>query len=537
MFEKFFQDVRIASDGEPGSAARLKEMVYVLRKHDVVRGMTPVKLRLVLEDLGALFVKWGQVMSMRPDFLPGEYCDELMKLQSEANPLPFKTIVEVIEEEYGCKWNKVFSEIDEAALGSASIAQVHKARLTNGAYVVVKVQRPGIYAVMAKDIMLLKRAARLLKVISHSQDVVDFNMVFDEMWTIAKQEMDFLVEADHIDEFRRLNHGSEYVSSPMVYRELTTQHILVMEYVDGFPIDDVDRLEKSRVDINFIGRKLGENYVKQIIEDGYFHADPHPGNIWIRGGKIVWIDFGMMGRLTNRDRAAIRRAIFALANRDTFEMKTAVLALGQPKGIINHTALYQDIESLMEQYDNMDFTTLKMGVLTQQILNLLRVHRIACPQGLSMFARGIMTIEGVMRMCCPKVSFVDIFINSMSLDFKRNFKWREEAAKAKREAYLLLKKSMQLPEQLSNIIKMTMSGQTKVNLDVTGTEETLKQIDMMINRLILAVLCAALLLGSSTICTTNMTPKIMEIPLLGVFGYLLAFILSLRIIWDIYRKK
>ena len=150
-------------------------------------------------------------------------------------------------------------------------------------------------------------------------------------------------------------------------------------------------------------------------------------------------------------------------------MKAAVLTLGQAKGRINHTALYQDIEYLMEQYDGADFSSLKMGILTNQILNLLRVHRIACPQGLSMFARGVMTVEGVMRLCCPKVSFVDIFIKSMSLDFKRNFKWRDELDKAKREAYLLLRKSILLPEQLSNIIKMTMSGQTKVNLDVTRT--------------------------------------------------------------------
>lgn len=537
MLEKLFQDISIASDGDSSSAARLKEMVAVLRKHDVVRGITPQKLRLVLEDLGPLFVKWGQVMSMRPDFLPHEYCDELVKLQTEVKPLPFSTIVEVIEKEYNCRWNQIFSEIDENVSGSASIAQVHRARLTNGERVVVKVQRPGIYDIMAKDIILLKRAATLLKVISRSQDVVDFNLVLDEMWTIAKQEMDFLIEADHIDEFRHLNHEADFVSCPSVYRQLTTQHILVMEYIDGFPIDDFERIKESGADINVLGRRLGENYVKQIIEDGYFHADPHPGNIWIRNGRIVWIDLGMMGRLSNRDRAAIRKAIFAFANRDTFEMKNAVLALGQPKGSINHTALYQDIESLMDQYDSMDFSSLKMGVLTQQILNLLRVHRIACPQGLSMFARGIMTIEGVMRMCCPKVSFVDIFVRSMSLDFKRNFKWRNEIDRAKREAYLLLRKSIQLPEQISNIIKMTMSGQTKVNLDVTGTHETLRQIDMMINKVIIAVLCSALLIGSSTICTTNMTPKIMEIPLLGVFGYLSAFVLSIRLMWDIYRHK
>lgn len=537
MLGKIFPELNKERKKDIGSAVRLKEMVAVLRKYDVVRGMTPEKLRHILEDLGPTFVKLGQVMSMRPDFLPQEYCDELMKLQNGAKPLPFSTILEVIEQEYSRRWNKVFSSIDEEVLGSASIAQVHRAVLTTGERVVVKVQRPGIYKVMARDMVLLRRAARLVRVVSHSQDVIDFDMVLEEMWGIAKQEMDFLIEADHIEEFRHLNQDEAFVTCPNVYRNLTTQHILVMEYVDGVRIDDFDGLRARGVDITLLGRRLGENYVKQIIEDGYFHADPHPGNIWVRGGRIVWLDLGMMGRMSNRDRTAIRKAVIALANHDTFEMKTAVLALGVPRGHINHTALYQDIDALMAQYSTLDFRELKMGQLTRQIMNILRVHHIACPQGLSMFARGILTIEGVMRLVCPKVSFVEIFAKSLQLNFKKNFDWRDELSKAKRESYLLMRKSMALPEQISDILKMTMSGQTKVNLDLTGSEEPLRHVDKMVNRVIVAVLCAALLLGSSTICTTNMTPKIMEIPLLGFVGYLIAFVLSIRLIWDIHKGR
>ena len=537
MLGKIFPELNKERKKDIGSAVRLKEMVAVLRKYEVVRGMTPEKLRHILEDLGPTFVKLGQVMSMRPDFLPQEYCDELMKLQNGAKPLPFSTIIEVIEQEYSRRWNKVFASIDEEVLGSASIAQVHRAVLTTGERVVVKVQRPGIYKVMARDMVLLKRASRLVRVVSHSQDVIDFDMVLEEMWGIAKQEMDFLIEADHIEEFRHLNQDEAFVTCPNVYRNLTTQHILVMEYVDGVRIDDFDGLRARGVDITLLGRRLGENYVKQIIEDGYFHADPHPGNIWVRGGRIVWLDLGMMGRLSNRDRTAIRKAVIALANHDTFEMKTAVLALGVPRGHINHTALYQDIDALMAQYSTLDFRDLRMGVLTRQIMNILRVHHIACPQGLSMFARGILTIEGVMRLVCPKVSFVEIFAKSLQLNFKKNFDWRDELSKAKRESYLLMRKSMALPEQISDILKMTMSGQTKVNLDLTGSEEPLRHVDKMVNRVIVAVLCAALLLGSSTICTTNMTPKIMEIPLLGFVGYLIAFVLSIRLIWDIHKGR
>ena len=516
---------------------RLKELVVVLRNREIMHGLTPEKLRMILEDLGPTFVKLGQVMSMRPDFLPQEYCDELVKLQTEVKPLPFTTIQIVIEEEYKTKWTKVFQSIDEQVLGSASIAQVHRAVLKTGEKVVIKVQRPGIYDVMSKDIVLLRRAATILKVISESSGVIDFNRILDEMWAIAKQEMDFLMESNHNDEFRQCNSDIDYVTCPIVNRQLTTSRILVMEYIDGIQIDKINEIKALGYDINDIGKKLGENYVKQIIDDGYFHADPHPGNIWIRSGKIVWLDLGMMGRLSTRDRAALKKAVFAVVNNDTYEMKAAVLALGVPKERINHTRLYEDIDAMMNEYVGLDFTSLHLGPLARKILAILSRHKIAIVPGISMFARGVVTIEGVMRICCPDVHFVEIFATHMQADFRKNFDLREELEKAKRDGYNLLRKSMRLPEQVSDILKMTMSGQTKVNFDLTGSEEPLRQVDKMINKLIVGIISSALLLGSSIICTTQMTPKIMEIPLLGVFGYIAALILCTRLVFSIMKKK
>ncbi|BEU87303.1 AarF/UbiB family protein [Selenomonas sp. TAMA-11512] len=536
MFEKLAETAVIARE-DRFAAPRLKEMIRVLREREIVRGITPEKFRLILEDLGPTFVKLGQIMSMRPDFLPQEYCDELMKLQSEACPLPFPEIQKVLEEEYQRRWTQVFASIDEEALGSASIAQVHRAVLKSGERVVVKVQRPGVHDVMSKDIVLLKRAATILNLLGPMQDVIDFRMILDEMWEIAKQEMDFLMEANHIEEFRHLNSDEPNILCPRVYHQLTTQHVLVMEYIEGLPIDDIEGIRASGYDITKIGTRLGENYVKQIVEDGYFHADPHPGNIWVRQGKIVWLDLGMMGRISNKDRAAIQKAIFALAQKDTLEMKTAVLALGVAKAKIDHTRLYEDIDALIAQYGDLDFQSLEMGVLSRQIMHVLRVHHIAMAPGISMFCRGIMTIEGVMRLVCPDVSFVEILARSMQLKLKRDFHWRDEVSKAKREGYLMLRKSLQLPEQISDILKMTMSGQTKVNLDLTGSEEPLRRIDKMINKLIAAVLSAALLLGSSIISTTQMTPKMMEIPLLGVIGYIAAILISGRLLWSILKHR
>lgn len=526
-----------AEDGsmDISSARRLKEIVAVLRDRELLQGVTPVKVRQVLEDLGPTFVKLGQIISMRPDFLPNEYQAELTRLQSEVKPMDFSVVKEIVQREYNQSWDGIFASIDEHAMGSASIAQVHRASLLNGDRVVIKVQRPGIYEVMAKDIALLKRAISILNLVRDSEGVVNLESIVDEMWEIAKQEMDFLLEADHIEEFAHLNKDDENILCPKVNRQLTTQRILVMECMDGIPLDDGEGLQAACVDMERIGRRLGINYVKQMIDDGFFHADPHPGNIWVKDGRIIWLDLGMMGRLSVRDRNSFRHAIMALVTNDVYGMKEAVLALGVPRGKVDHIQLYDDVAALMAQYGDLDFEHLKAGEVARKILMVLKSNNIAIPHGFSMFARGVMIMEGVMTRCCPQVNFSEIFAKGLRVSMEKDFSWLAELNKFKRDSYMLMKKSMQLPEQISDILKMTLSGQTKVNLDLTGSQEPLQKLDSMINKMIMAIISAALLLGSSTICTTQMEPKIMEIPLLGVLGYLAAMVLCSKLLWSIIK--
>ena len=526
-----------AEDGsmDISSARRLKEIVAVLRDRELLQGVTPVKVRQVLEDLGPTFVKLGQIISMRPDFLPNEYQAELTRLQSEVKPMDFSVVKEIVQREYNQSWDGIFASIDEHAMGSASIAQVHRASLLNGDRVVIKVQRPGIYEVMAKDIALLKRAISILNLVRDSDGVVNLESIVDEMWEIAKQEMDFLLEADHIEEFAHLNKDDENILCPKVNRQLTTQRILVMECMEGIPLDDGEGLQAACVDMERIGRRLGINYVKQMIDDGFFHADPHPGNIWVKDGRIIWLDLGMMGRLSVRDRNSFRHAIMALVTNDVYGMKEAVLALGMPRGKVDHIQLYDDVSALMAQHGDLDFEHLKAGEVARKILMVLKSNNIAIPHGFSMFARGVMIMEGVMTRCCPQVNFSEIFAKGLRVSMEKDFSWLAELNKFKRDSYMLMKKSMQLPEQISDILKMTLSGQTKVNLDLTGSQEPLQKLDSMINKMIMAIISAALLLGSSTICTTQMEPKIMEIPLLGVLGYLAAMVLCSKLLWSIIK--
>ncbi|WP_232696029.1 ABC1 kinase family protein [Brevibacillus daliensis] len=519
------------------SSARLKEMIQVLKRHDVIRGVSPEKLRMILEDLGPTFVKFGQIMSLRSDMLPKSYCDELVKLRAEVRPVEFSKVIKLVEEEYGVSVHEIFTHIDEKSLGSASIAQVHAATLTSGKEVVIKVQRPGIYETMAQDIVLLKKASKLLQVFGAMDGLINFTAIIDEMWVVAQQEMNFLKEAENCKEFYELNKEIEYVTCPKVYRHLSTSKVLVMEYIEGIQIDSLERLMSHGYDLNEIGMKLAENYTKQVLDDGFFHADPHPGNIWIREGKIVWLDLGMVGRLSNRDKEQLKKVVLAMVENDSYEIIHSLLTIGTPKGNINYTGLYSDIEDMLVKYRHVDLGNLDLGSLINELINLIKDHQIAMPTGITILGRGIITLEGILRTCCPEVNFLKILSTHMSEHLFLQFDLEKELQNRGKSVHKLFKKSIDIPTQISDILRMARKGQAKMNLELTGAEEPLRQINHMVNKMVICLVSAALLIGSSLICTTDMQPKILGIPAIGAIGYLGAIFLGGCLIHDLLKNR
>lgn len=516
---------------------RLKEILQVLARHDIVKGMTPEKLRNIVEDLGPTFVKLGQIMSMRQDMLPAAYCRELSKLRTEVSPMPFDEVRQVIEEEYDTRLERVFASFDRQPLGAASIAQAHAAVLRDGSPVVVKVQRQGIRDVMARDIQLLRKAARILKAASSAGNALDFGVILNEMWAVAQQEMDFLIEARNAGEFYKLNQDVAYVTCPQIHSQVTTSRVLVMEYIEGFDLDRPDILTDNGYDLEEIGLKLADNYVKQIIDDGFFHADPHPGNLRIREGQIVFLDLGMMGRLSQRDKALFRQAVRAIAEHNVNALKDVLLTLGVHNGRINHTRLYGDIEDLLTQYGSLGLADMDLGRMLEEFLGLANSHGISMPEGVTMLTRGMLTIQGVLASLAPELNLVQIMANRMLGEAARDFDLLAELKDGGKTLAASGRKAVALPAQLSDLLGMTIKGQTKVNLELTGSDEPLAQVDRMVNKLVLALLSAALLVGSSLICTTDMKPKLLGIPMLGAFGFFIALILMGYLLVDTFRKK
>jgi len=514
------------------SSKRLFQILGILKKHKLTQGIDPIKLRLILEELGPTFVKIGQIMSTRQDMFSERYCKELVKLRETIPPMAKEEVQRVLKEEYGCPLEELFLAFDPDPLGSASIAQVHRAKLHDGSDIVVKIQRPHIYEMMERDISLIRRASNILKLSEILGSVVDINIVLDEFWEAAKQEMDFLVEAQFCEQFTERNQATRYIGTPKIYHDLTTSKVLVMEYIDGFNPEQLDVLKEHGYDLSEIAAKLSDCYIKQIVDDGFFHADPHPGNLRIRDGKIIWIDFGMMGQLTAKDQGLIKEAVMAMAKADTGKLVDVILTLGVHHDKVDYAQLYCDMEELMKKYLTMDLADIDLGIAIQEVFTIAHTHRISVPKGVSMLARGLVTIESTISILAPQTNIIQIAAAHMSKPLLAGFDWRKEILGGARQTYEAIHKTMEVPIQLSDLLRMALKGQMKVNLEIMDSEKPLSTVDEMVNKMIVTIIAASLLLGSSLLCTTDMEPKVFDIPLLGFIGYMGAVCLG---IWMLFH--
>lgn len=506
---------------------RLRQILSILRRERLVQGLSPQKLRRILEQLGPTFVKIGQILSMREDLLPRAYCEELSLLRASVEPMPFELVRRMLEEELGPERLAQVAWIDPAPLGSASMAQAHRALLLpDRREVVLKVQRPGIEKTMGEDIGLLKRAAALMGVVPGIGETIDFPRVLEEMWRVTREELDFLIEASHLERFRQLHAGIAYTACPRVERAFTTARVLAMEYIDGIRIDEVDALTAAGYDMAEIGAKLAESYIKQVMDDAFFHADPHPGNLCIRGGQIVWMDMGMMGTLSRRDQALIKKAFMGVANHDVGAVKEVVLTLGAARAPVNHAQLYGDIDLLILRYAGLELKEMNLGAILQELLEMAQRHAIALPPGVSMLMRGLMTIEGLIERCAPETSFLMVAKAHLMDGWFAQLDPKAEAGKLLKGGFTSAARLLELPGKLSELTGMMIKGENKLNLELVGSEAPLKALDRMATRISLSLVAAALFIGSALLCFTPMEPRLLGVPALGLAGMAAGLLLS-----------
>lgn len=546
------------------SGKRMREIERILRKHHAYSGLTPQKATAILEDLGPTFVKMGQIASNRSDIIPKEYADAFKALRANVAPVPFSVIMDTIEESLGHPWQETFAEIEEEPLGSASVAQVHRARLaqglgnpmevatdglnsadrtknglpTDGAvdegnpFVAVKVRRPNVVEQMAQDITLIKHVLALAD-LAHVPGgiMLTLDELVDELARTTGEEVDFCVELGNLERFGRDLSDQSQVESPRPYAALSTDEVLVMEYVDGPHINDLAALRAQGDDPAVLGRRLAESYVTQVIDNGFFHADPHPGNILVRNHAVVWVDLGMTGSLSSSERAIVGKLFVSVAKGDAFALKDALLALAKEHGPVDHGRLLEQISALMTSYASSDLADINVGTALLDVIEVLRTQNLTLPPSLTMLARGMMTLEGVLVDIAPDASVVGIISDHVKRQTLRMDALEAKAKELFAASTASAEAFTRLPLQVSNTPEMLDRGQVKVGADLRIPRDLVAALYSVAGTVSLALISAGLFVGSSLISQTNMQPKLLEVPLLGVLGYLGAFILGVYVIW------
>lgn len=516
---------------------RLWQIARIANQFDVIHGLTPVKMRLMLEALGPTFVKVGQILSMRSEILPQAFCDELAKLRADADPMPYQTVLETLSSEYGRPIGEIFEHIDPTPLGSASLAQVHRATLLTGEDVAVKVQRPGVRETMAQDVSIMRSIARLATRVMPSAQVVDLGGVVEELWDTFESETDFLVEARNLAEFKRFCQPYVYMDCPKPYMDLCTEHVVVMDYVEGISVSHPEQLIAAGYDLKEIGTKLVDNYATQVLDDGFFHADPHPGNIIIAGGQIVLIDLGMTGRLNAKTRSVLKQMIFAVAKQDSPALADGLLRFaGTESDASDYPALLADLDTIVAEYGTVDLKDLDLASFVTALTQLAQRHGIEVPSTVTTVARALVTLEGLLDEFIPDVNMIEIISEHIATSKPLDRAAADEVKSLGVEAHAALHGLLGALSETKVAARMLTRGQLRVNMELAGAEEPMRMLSEMVNRLTMALIVVGLYVGSSIVYFAGVPPIVFGIPVVGFMGYVVAFVLSAWIVFDIYFK-
>ncbi len=522
---------------------RAAQMLGVLAKHNFyANGLTPEELRTTLEDLGPTYVKIGQIMSSRVDLLPEKYCQELEKLRQNVKPLDPAVARAVIEAETGKKIEEIYGEFRDEPIGSASIGQVHYGVLLDGTKVVTKVQRPLIADMMQKDFDLLKGLGGMLGGGDNADsggDAMDLVTIIEEFEKVTKEELDFRIEAANTKFFREVVLDDGKATCPAVIDELTTERIFTMTFVDGCSVGKVEKLAEQGTDRMQVGRDILESYLHQVFDAGIFHADPHQGNIMCSGGKVHWIDFGMIGQITEADMNALQNLIVGLLRGDTDAMADGVLAIGTSSSGTDRNKLKEDLESFSAKYMNVSsLSEIDFSGLLGEVCDLADKHHIVMPGRFTMLVRSFLTIEGVMEQLCPELNLFDIISEKLMDRMKKSFSLKAEILSLGEGVLDVGKKVSMIPQLAAEALSDVMKGRLKINMELTGYEELVKNLGEKINDIILIIVACVLFSGGCRLCQTEIQPLVPGgMPLIALVILLVGLSLGVYALKRIFRKK
>jgi len=516
----------------------------------------PVRVRLILESLGPTFVKLGQFISTRPGLVPADYIRELAKLQDAVPPVNAEVVRRLIVDEMGETPEDLFSSFDDQAVASASIAQVHRATLHSGEVVVVKLQRPDIRRVIEVDLELMAELANIAQRRSPWAQLYDFPRIVDSFAETLRGELDFMVEGQNAEGFAR-NFSSEgagaarlpggrdgdeaafirQVRFPKVYWDHSTKRMLTLEWIDGIKVNDLEGLDQQGVDLGYLARALVHAISKMIFIDGFFHADPHPGNLMVdRKGRLVFLDHGMVGHLPEQARRHLVKLVLGVANRDSGAIVRAMQTMGVTADQTDQSELQREIEGIMRRFYHLPLSEFNVTEALQISMDLAFKHRIRIPTDYVKMSKALVTVEGVVRELDPTLSVVDVAEPFAKVLVKGGFNLRELRKVLTSNLLELGELARNLPRRLDGLLDRLERGDFRARYFIEGLDETTDQLTRAINRLALSVLSASIILGTALLVSVSDFSWVSRLPLAGI-GIAVSATLSSWVLWATVRSR
>ena len=572
--------------------SRLAEIIRVFINYNVVPNFVqqknPEQVKKAFEELGPTFIKIGQMLSVREDLLSSAFTQTFKTLQDSVPSDTFSTVKKTIETELSLSLSDIFDDFSKSPFASASMGQAHRAKLKNGDAVVVKIQHPNIAEEIRLDLQLFERAIPLIKYIPETS-VVDLKGVLQEVKRSLINEMDFLKESQNGEQFYQKNNGWKEIRSPKIYDAFCSKKVIVMEEMSGKNLNHLMNAEnKTETFITGIQNKqlkqevaklLVENFMKQVFDDGFFHADPHPGNLLfhvltkeeqtqasrktetvhekefgsfafrastsaedpVAPYTINYIDFGMMGHLSAGLRQKLTQAVLALYTKDAYRIEKAVLQLCQQEGSFDESRFHQELTSFLEQYYDSPIDEINLQEVFTHVVTICHQNNLQFDRDITLLLKAFGTLEGVIRVLDPEVSLMEVASPFAQHYFLTHLDVEDTLKQSGLDLLEGMKAAPKIPQQLHHLLEMWTSGQGKVNLELKKQDKLLSRIESMINRLVFGMILAALIVGSSLLVQAAPVENAEVVSLLGIFTYAIAafviIFLAIDALIQMYKKR
>ncbi len=523
-FGEFFRQIRIWQyiNIEKRLLHRQREFAHLTTAH---------RMRLALEELGPTFVKLGQMLSTRPDILPQNFIQELENLQSRVAPIPTEVAKQVIELELKRPIPEIFSSFDDQPLAAASLAQVHCATI-KGDKVVIKIQRPHIEDIIEVDLDIMHNLALLMERYLRGLYVINPVGLVREFSDNIRREIDFRVEANNMKRFAHNFSSTPWLHVPRIYLEnCCTQRLLIMEYINGISISDIEKLKREGFDLKLISRRGAEIGFRSALEYGFFHADPHPGNLVILPGNVFCLlDYGMMGTLSVRYRERLGKLLFFMSENDEKRTARALLSLIESTEVIDAENLEIDVANIIQEYGHLALRDIRLGNMFFKILRLLRQHRARFPTHMLWLLKTMATLEDVSRRMDA-----DFELLESAKPYARRLILKDlNPVHQARELYLSAMDSINflkdLPYDASIVLDQLKKGRVKIEFEHVGLDPMRKTLEHISHHLALTLLISSLIIASSLIILSGLPPLVGNIPILGLVGFGISAIMAIVLI-------